>query len=197
MKSRKVELFRETGETTVGLKLDMSSHERGDLLVDGVPFFVHILQSMSFHGGFRLDIKARGDVDVDPHHLVEDIGLVFGDALRTTAADYGPVYRFGHRVIPMDDALSEAAVDVCGRPFLNFNASFPQEYAGEFPLALIREFLAAVTNKAGIALHAFCREGINSHHMVESLFKALGKALGQAYSLLDDEKDVRSTKGVI
>ena len=197
METRIIEILRETKETQIRLTLDMSSSDKGTLNIAGVPFFGHILQSLSFHGRFRLDIEASGDIDVDPHHLVEDTGLVLGDALRRTVEEYGPVQRFGHQVIPMDEALSETVIDVCGRPYLNFQADFPQDYAGIYPVALNHEFLLALTNRAGISLHALCRYGMNSHHMTESLFKALGRSLKQAYTLLDETGQVLSTKGVL
>ena len=160
----------------------------------GVPFVNHLLEAMAFHGGFGLKIQARGDVEVDHHHIVEDIGLVFGSALHKVATDYGNVHRFGYSVIPMDEALSEVTIDVCGRPTLVFTDSFPQGRIGDFDLCLIQEFLKALTSRAKIALHAKVRYGENSHHMAESLFKALGKSLREAYS---KSEDLRSTKGTL
>ena len=147
----------------------------------GVPFFSHVLHGMAFHGGFALRVRATGDLEVDEHHLVEDTGLVLGECLRRLVEQHGPVERFGHAVIPMDDALAEVAIDVCGRPYLVFAADFPQERVGSFPVALVREFLGALANRAGINVHARVHYGDNSHHMAEALFKALGVALGRAY----------------
>ena len=146
----------------------------------------------SFH---HAHIEAAGDIDVDPHHLVEDIGLVLGDAF-TTLRDGSPLARFGNAVIPMDEALSEVVLDAAGRPYLVYQAAYPQSHAGTFDLSLIREFLFALTMKGGMNLHAHCRYGENGHHMVESLFKALGKALGMAYTPLGEIGPL-STKGTL
>lgn len=197
MDTRPVEVVRQTRETNIRLALDLGSSEKGRLRVDGVPFFVHLLEAMSFHGRFRLDIEGTGDIEVDPHHLVEDIGLVLGDALAQTVETYGPVTRFAHQVIPMDDAISEVSIDVSGRPFIRFDAGFPHTHAGQFPVYLISEFLTSLSNRGKMTLHAHCRYGENSHHMVESLFKALGRAIAEAYSALNREGGDLSTKGII
>ncbi len=130
---------------------------------------------------------------MDPHHLVEDTGLVLGDTLRKFSGD--GLQRYGHAIIPMDDALSEVVVDVCGRPYLEYRATYPQERSGDFDMWLIREFLLALSNRGMINIHALCRYGDNSHHMAEALFKALGIALKQAFA--PAEIGVRSTKGVL
>jgi imidazoleglycerol-phosphate dehydratase len=192
MKKRTLERERNTKETRIRLRLDLD--ESGAPQIEtSVPFFNHILTSMAFHGGFGLEIRAEGDIDVDPHHLVEDTGIVLGDALREAVETYGPVQRFGHSVIPMDEALSEVTLDASGRPWLVLEADFPQEYAGAFPICLVKEFLIALSTRGGLTLHAECRRGENSHHMAESLFKALGRALGQAFR--SREGTAASTKG--
>lgn len=192
MKKRTKSLRRTTGETQIDLTLDLDSREI-DLQLN-LPFFNHMLHAMAFHGGFSLSIHAQGDIDVDPHHLVEDIGLVLGSALDDIIGDTGPIRRFGHAVIPMDDAASEVILDAANRPFLVFHADFPQQAIGTFDTALIPEFLTALTNSAKITLHGACRYGRNSHHMAEALFKALGKAIAQAYTPVEQ---VLSTKGVL
>lgn len=194
---RNVEIERTTKETSISLKMDLDSRKPPELEISGLPFFTHLLTAMSFHGGFFLALKASGDVDVDPHHLVEDIGLVLGDGLYKTITDFGPVKRFSRSVIPMDDALSEVTIDSAGRPFLVYGADYPQAYAGDFPLVLIDEFLTALSNRGRITLHASCRYGKNSHHMAESLFKALGKAIADAYFPVDTEHGPLSTKGTL
>ena len=183
---------RKTKETQISITFDFDGKK--EIAVEtGLPFFDHILTSFSFHGGMSCCISASGDIEVDPHHLVEDIGLVFGECLARYAEEAGPLSRFGSSAIPMDDSLSEVIVDVCGRPYLVYRADYPQRVVGTFDIALIREFLLALTNRAAINLHCLCRYGENSHHMAESLFKALGKALNTAYSRVDGP--VRSTKG--
>ena len=194
MKEREISRERNTKETQISLTLSFGS-DAEPRISSPVPFFNHILTSMAFHGGFHLTLEADGDVDVDPHHLVEDTGLVLGDALREYIDTCGPVMRFGHAVIPMDEALSEATVDASGRPFLVLSAEYPQAYAGEFPVCLIKEFLIALTTRGGLTLHAECRRGENSHHMVEALFKALGRALATAFA--PREGAVASTKGTL
>jgi imidazoleglycerol-phosphate dehydratase len=195
MKPRKHSLKRETKETNISLTVSLDEAE--PVAIDtGVPFFDHLLTAMSFHGGFSLSLKATGDLSVDAHHLVEDSGLVLGDAfLALTSAEPG-ITRFGHAVIPMDEALSEVSVDVCGRPACVYRAEFPQPLVGTFDTSLIREFLLALAQRAKISLHAAVREGENSHHMAECLFKALGKALAAAYAPGHGRASV-STKGTI
>ena len=187
---------RKTKETQIRLTLDLDLKDAPQIAT-GVPFFDHMLNALAFHGGFFLDVKAQGDLEVDPHHLVEDTGLVLGDAFKKAQEARGGVVRYGHSVIPMDEALSEVVVDACGRPYWVFTADFPQTHAGNFDLSLVREFLIAFTNRAQVNLHAHCRYGVNGHHMVEALFKALGKALAQAYSPKDGGTAAMSTKGVI
>ncbi len=194
MKTRRIEKERNTKETQIKLLVDLDSSTAPEIDTP-VPFFNHILNSMAFHGGFFLKVAATGDIEVDPHHLVEDTGIVLGDVLKDEIEQYGPIQRFGHSVIPMDEALSEVTLDAAGRPFLVLNADFPQEYAGDFPLCLVKEFLIALTSRGGLTLHAECRYGENSHHMAEALFKALGKALGQAFR--KREGAVASTKGTL
>ncbi len=148
---------------------------------------------MSFHGRFSLTVQGKGDLEVDPHHLVEDIGLVLGQAF-SDVLQKGPVARFSHAVVPMDEALSEVTIDVCGRPTLVLNASFPQPTAGTFDLSLLREFFNGLASQARISLHVDVRRGENAHHMAEAAFKALGRALSQAYAPAGAQM---STKGRI
>lgn len=176
---RAATVSRKTRETDISLALDLDA--AGGTVRTGVPFLDHMLASMAFHGRFRLEVTASGDLAVDAHHLVEDVGLVLGQALSEIFARAGTVARFGHAVIPMDEALAEVTIDVCGRPTLVLQAPFPQQWAGDFDLSLIREFLGGLAAQARIALHAETRRGANGHHMAEALFKALGKALQQAY----------------
>ena len=191
--SRTAEIERNTKETRIRVVVDMSSGDTPDIAT-GLPFFDHMLTAMAFHGGFGLSVSASGDIDVDPHHVVEDTGIVLGTCLEDIFRNGGAIERFGHAIIPMDEALSEATIDVCGRPSLAYRAELPQPYAGDFALWLFREFFSGLSMSARIALHLDCRYGENAHHMVEALFKALGKALGQAYATKDSEM---STKGVI
>lgn len=181
MKSRSTSVERNTNETRIYLSLDLSAREPIELKL-GVPFFEHMLRALAYHGGFSLVIEGSGDLEVDPHHLVEDVGIVLGTALAQIVSEHGSVARFGNAVIPMDDALSEATIDVCGRPYLVYRADYPQNRSGSFDMSLVREFFSGLASAARINLHAHCRYGLNSHHMAEALFKAAGKAIAQGYA---------------
>ena len=194
--SRTSEFARETRETQIEVAIDLDTPREPGISTP-LPFFSHMLSALAFHGRIGMTVRATGDVEVDPHHLVEDTGIVLGTCLQNTLAD-GAVRRFGHAVIPMDEALSEATIDVCGRPTLVYRAEFPQTHAGSFPVWLFREFFSGLVMGANIALHAMCRYGENSHHMVEALFKAVGRAMGEAYTLVGGDAGERmSTKGRI
>jgi len=187
------EVKRKTKETDINVSLTMKDNSA--IKIDTpVPFFSHMLNSFSFHGGFSLAIKASGDIEVDPHHLVEDCGLVIGSAFAQLAAQTGPVKRYGHSIIPMDDALSEVCIDACGRPYLVYNVDYPQNFAGDFDLSLIREFMQGFANSAKINLHCISRYGLNGHHIAEALFKAFGIAVAQAFRKSDSITPL-STKG--
>ena len=189
---RSATVTRKTKETDICVAVDFDSSAEPDVAT-GLPFFDHMLVSMAFHGRFGLTVAAAGDVDVDPHHLVEDTGIVLGSVL-SELASRTPVSRFAHVAIPMDEALSAATIDVCGRSTLVYAPSFPQEYSGTFPMWLFREFFSGLASSARIALHLECRYGSNAHHMIEALFKALGKAVAEAYRADDG---AMSTKGTI
>lgn len=193
MKTRAITVERNTKETQIRLALDLARREPIELQL-GLPFFEHLLRALTFHGGFSLIVNGQGDLEVDPHHLVEDTGIVLGEALNKVVAEQGHVARFGHAVIAMDDALSEATIDAGGRPYLVYRADFPQQRSGNFEMALVREFFSGLTSAARMNLHAECRYGLNSHHMAESLFKAVGRALAQAYTPVEGPSPL-STKG--
>ena len=192
-----IELNRKTAETDISLKLDLEKRER-PLIETGLPFFDHMLYAMAFHGKFYLEIKATGDIDVDPHHLVEDTGLVLGQALLKSFRDKGAINRYGNCKIPMDDALSEVVIDVCGRPYLIYNVTFPQQVSGNFANFLFKEFFQALVSEAKINLHLLSHYGENSHHISESLFKASGIAIEYAFRKTGEKgTSSMSTKGVI
>lgn len=194
MKNRIITIERNTKETQITLTLDLSGN--GSVKSNtGLPFMDHMFHAMAFHGKFDLDIVAKGDLDVDPHHLVEDLGIVLGNAMHDTVTTYGGVKRYANKVIPMDEALSEVTIDVCMRPYLVYNAKFPQERSGNFDMFLLREFFHGLAAKGAITLHANCRYGENSHHMAEALFKALGLAIKEAYTPIDSDTGSMSTKG--
>jgi imidazoleglycerol-phosphate dehydratase len=192
VETRRVAIDRTTRETDISVALDPDAAAEPAVRT-GVPFLDHMLSSMSFHGRFSLAVKASGDLEVDPHHLVEDVGLVIGQAF-SAVLEKGAVCRFGHAVVPMDEALAEVTIDVCGRPTLVLSARFPQSHAGSFDLSLLREFFSGLASQARISLHVEVRRGENAHHMAECAFKALGRALRQAYA--PDGREM-STKGRI
>lgn len=194
MESRKITIERNTKETQITLTLDLSGS--GSVISNtGLPFIDHMFHAMAFHGKFDLEINATGDLEVDPHHLVEDLGIVLGDALRESVLKYGGVKRYANKVIPMDEALSEITIDVCMRPYLVYKVDFPQERSGNFDMYLLREFFHGLAAKGAITLHAICRYGENSHHMAEALFKALGIAIKEAYTPIEGDTESMSTKG--
>jgi imidazoleglycerol-phosphate dehydratase len=192
-----VEIKRETGETQIELVLDLEKRERPRINT-GLPFFDHMLYAMAFHGKFFLQIEARGDLEVDPHHLVEDTGLVLGQALLKSFREKGAINRYSMAKIPMDDALSEVVIDVCNRPYLVYKVNFPQETSGNFPNFLFKEFFQALVSEAKINLHLLSHYGENSHHISESLFKALGIGIEYAFRKTGASGiESMSTKGVI
>lgn len=195
MTAENVCVTRKTAETDISLRLNIL--DPGTIsLATGIPFLDHMLHTLAFHGGMSLSVTASGDTDVDLHHLVEDIGIVLGRALKKHTEQYGPVRRFGHAVIPMDEALSEVTIDVSGRAHLACRGEYPQQYCGNFDTVLIKEFLLGLVRDADITLHADVRYGENSHHMAESLFKALGKCISLAFTPSAGDK-IPSTKGVM
>lgn len=185
---------RKTKETDISLRLNLDG---GDISIDtGIGFFDHMLNSFATHGGFGLELKAVGDLQVDEHHTVEDTGIVLGKAFAEALGDKGSIERFGSFYVPMDEALAFAAVDVSGRPFLAFDADFPQARCGEYDCAMTVEFMRALAFNAGITLHLKSCYGDNSHHITEALFKAAAHALRLAVKPNGSDKPL-STKGVL
>jgi imidazoleglycerol-phosphate dehydratase len=195
---REIELTRNTRETQIQLRLGLpdSPGEKPEYLDihTGVPFFDHMLHAFFFHGGFSVQLQATGDTDVDDHHTVEDVGIVLGDGLSKAVAEFGPVQRFGHEVVPMDDSLGEVVVDAAGRSYLVYRVQYPQERAGSFDLSLVREFFQGLAAHGQINLHVIGHYGENGHHLAEALFKAAGRSIGRAFL---PREGVLSTKGVL
>ena len=185
---------RKTKETDIWLSLDLDG---GKVSVNtGIGFFDHMLNSFATHGGFGLQVKVKGDLHVDEHHTVEDTGIVLGKALGEALGDKGGIERFGSFYVPMDEALAFASVDVSGRPFLVFDAAFPQERCGGYDCAMTVEFMRALAFNAGITLHLRSLYGDNSHHITEALYKAAAHALRLAVKPSESGKPL-STKGVL
>ena len=163
----------------------------------GIGFFDHMLSGFARHGFFDLEVSVKGDLEVDGHHTVEDTGIVLGQAIADALGTKEGIRRYGHFLLPMDDALVLCAVDLCGRPYLNFDYTFPTEKIGDLDTQLIREFFYALSWSAGMNLHIKVLDGINSHHVAEAVFKAFGKALDAAVSKEPRVTGVLSTKGML
>lgn len=182
---------RATKETDISLKLCLDG---GDVRIStGIGFFDHMLNSFAVHGGFGLTVQAKGDLNVDCHHTVEDTGIVLGKAFAEALGDRSGIARFGSFWAPMDEALAFAAVDISGRPFLVFHADFAQERMGDYDACMTEEFFRALAFHAGITLHARVEYGSNAHHQTEALFKAAAHAISAATAVTGG--GVLSTKG--
>ena len=193
---RVAEVERETKETGIRIKLNLNGSGKHEIST-GIPFFDHMLTLFAVHGFFDLSIDARGDIDVDFHHTVEDVGLVLGDAFEKALGSRKGIKRFGNAITPMDEALTSVTVDLSKRPFLVFNIPSGAKTAGDTFMSLTKEFFRAFANRGGMNLHVNVFYGENEHHIIESIFKASGRALDQATSFDKRIKDIRSSKGVL
>lgn len=193
---RSTTISRKTKETEISLILNLDGIGKSEIHT-GIGFFDHMLEGFSRHGFFDLKLKVKGDLQVDGHHTVEDTGIVLGQAIREALGDKAGICRYGSFVLPMDDALVLCAVDLSGRPYFNFDITFPTERVGEMDCELAREFFYAVSYSAGMNLHLKLLDGINAHHIMEASFKAFAKALDQAVKMDERITDVLSTKGVL
>jgi len=193
---RSAQLKRDTKETQIAVSIDLDGS--GEARVDtGVGFFDHMLDHLARHGGLDLEVRAQGDLHIDAHHTVEDVGICLGKAFLEALGTPRGIVRYGHAVVPMDEALAEAAVDISGRPFLSYDAAVPGERIGAFDVELAEEFLRAFAVNARITLHVVLRHGTNAHHCVEGIFKAVARALRQAVSIDPRVQGVPSTKGML
>jgi imidazoleglycerol-phosphate dehydratase len=192
--SRTSHIHRTTGETEVSLSLALDGAGDGTRTT-GVGFFDHLLDALARHGGLDLDVQAEGDLQTGPHHTVEDTGIVFGQAIDEALGDRSGIRRFGHAVLPMDEARASCAIDLSGRPYTAFDARFPAQRVGDFDTDLAEEFFRAVANTGKLTLHLTVEAGANSHHMVEVSFKAFARALRQAVEV--EGIGVPSTKGLL
>jgi imidazoleglycerol-phosphate dehydratase len=191
---RKAEVTRNTKETKIGVKLNLDGKGVAQIAT-GVPFLDHMLEQVARHGAFDLDISAKGDLHIDAHHTVEDIGITLGQAFAKAAGDKKGVRRYGHAYVPLDEALSRAVVDLSGRPGLEYHIEFTRARIGEFDVDLVHEFFQGFVNHAQVTLHVDNLKGTNAHHQAETVFKAFGRALRMAVEIDPQVKDVPSTKG--
>lgn len=190
---RQATICRETKETQIALYLNLEGGERK--IETGIGFFDHMLGSFAVHGGFGLILKCTGDLEVDGHHTVEDVGIALGQALARILGDRAGIARFGSSYVPMDEALGFCALDISGRPYLVYDAPMPQSMCGQYDTCLTVEFMRAFATHAGITLHLKSMYGDNAHHITEALYKALARALRQAVTETGGE--VLSAKGVL
>lgn len=192
--ARSKTIERKTKETDICVILNLDGTGKSEV-DSGIGFFDHMLDGFARHGFFDLKLQCKGDLQVDGHHTVEDCGIVIGTAIREALGDKKGIKRYGYFILPMDDALALCAVDLCGRPYFDYQCSFEAERIGELDTELIREFFYAVSYAAGMNLHIRMLAGVNAHHMAEAMFKAFAKALDEAVSLDERITDVLSTKG--
>lgn len=194
---RKSEIVRKTAETDIALTLALDG--KGESKIDsGCGFLDHMLTLFAKHGGFDLSLSCKGDTEVDYHHSVEDIGICLGRAFAESLGDCRGITRYGDMILPMDEALVLCAVDICGRNTLVLRLDIPSQRVGDFDTELVEEFLIAFVREARISLHVRQLEGRNSHHIIEGVFKALGRTLGKAVAI-DPKRagEIPSTKGTI
>lgn len=202
--ARKAKVARKTSETDITVELDIDGKGANDIKTP-VPFFDHMLTNMSRHGLIDLKVRAKGDIEVDYHHTIEDVGICLGEAVKKAAGDKKGITRCGSSTVPMMDALATVVIDMSGRPFLKFNASkgsfavthkiFPPGIDKGIDMGLVREFMTAFANSSGADLHVTLHYGDDLHHSIESIFKAFGRALRQALARDPRIKGVLSTKG--
>lgn len=192
--SRTAVVERVTKETRIRLSLGLDGSGEAKVCTS-VPFLDHMLDLFARHGLFDLQVEAQGDIDIDFHHTVEDIGIVLGEALKRALGGKEGIRRYGQATVPMDETLASAAIDLSGRPYLCFNVPLPKVKIGDFDVELVREFFQAFANTGGLNLHINLAYGENVHHMVEACFKAFARALDEATRLDDRISGVLSTKG--
>jgi len=193
-KARQGQVHRTTKETDIKLTLQLDGQGNA-AIQSGVSFMDHMLTLLTVHGFFDLEIAGKGDVEVDDHHTVEDLGICLGQALKEALGDLSGICRYGQSIIPMDEALAQVVVDISNRPYLHYEAPIKDQKVGTFDTALAKEFLRALSLHAGLTLHVKVMHGENAHHIIEAVFKALGRALGQAASREPRTKGPLSSKG--
>lgn len=197
MSKRTAEIQRETRETQISVAIDIDGEGTSSIDI-GVPFLEHMIDQIARHGVIDIRVTARGDLDIDAHHTVEDVGIVFGQAVSKAVGDKRGINRYGHAYVPLDEALSRVVLDLSGRPGLEYNVDYPRARVGEFDVDLIREFFQGFVNHASATVHIDNIRGGNAHHIAETIFKAFGRALRVALS--DDPRmagSVPSTKGAL
>ena len=195
-KARRAEIERKTAETQISIKLNLDGEGTCDIAT-GIGFLDHMLTLLAKHSFMDLTVKAKGDLEVDSHHTVEDIGIVLGEALREALGDKGGIHRYGNCFIPMDETLAQVCLDFSGRPFLVFGAEIPKIQLGNYDTEMTEEFFRAVAMHCGLTLHIRVLYGSNVHHIIEAIFKAFARAVAEAAAVDPRVKGVMSSKGVL
>ena len=193
---RNAEIMRDTFETKIKMKIDLDGTGENNIST-GIGFFDHMLTHISKHGFIDLDVDAKGDVEVDCHHTIEDVGIVLGTAIKKALGDKAGIKRYGYFILPMDEVLALCAADLSGRPYFKFDAGFTTDKLGTMDTEMVKEFFYAVSYSAQMNLHLKILDGGNNHHMAEALFKAFGKALDMAVSPEPRMTEIWSTKGAL
>ena len=194
---RESNLSRKTKETDISIQVKLDENLESKINT-GIGFFNHMLELFAFHSGIYLSIDCKGDIQVDGHHSVEDIGILMGKAIKEALGDKKGINRYGDVFLPMDETLAHCSLDISGRPYLVFNVEFTSERVGDFETELTEEFFRAIAVNSGMTLHFNLEYGKNTHHIIEALFKSFGKALKQAITINEKNKDkILSSKGVI
>ncbi|MYA15616.1 MAG: imidazoleglycerol-phosphate dehydratase HisB [Gammaproteobacteria bacterium] len=194
MTDRKASTTRKTLETRIEVTLNLDGAGSADIST-GLPFFGHMLDQVARHGRIDLRIAARGDLEVDAHHTVEDVGITFGQTIAEAVGDKRGIFRYGHAYVPLDEALSRVVVDFSGRPGLEYDVAFSRARVGDFDVDLLHEFFQGFVNHAQVTLHVDNLKGTNAHHQAETIFKAFGRALRMALQRDPRTWDTPSTKG--
>lgn len=195
-KARRAEIERKTAETQISIKLNMDGEGKCDIAT-GIGFLDHMLTLLAKHSFMDLTVKAKGDLEVDSHHTVEDIGIVLGEALQEALGDKAGIHRYGNCFIPMDETLAQVCLDFSGRPFLVFGAEIPKIQLGNYDTEMTEEFFRAVAVHCGLTLHIRILYGSNVHHIIEAIFKAFARAVAEAAAVDPRVKGVMSSKGVL
>ena len=195
-KARRAEIERKTAETQISIKLNLDGEGKCDIAT-GIGFLDHMLTLLAKHSFMDLTVKAKGDLEVDSHHTVEDIGIVLGEALREALGDKAGIHRYGNCFIPMDETLAQVCLDFSGRPFLVFDAEIPKIQLGNYDAEMTEEFFRAVAVHCGLTLHIRVLYGSNVHHIIEAIFKAFARAVAEAAAVDPRVKGVMSSKGVL
>jgi len=196
MARRRGSVDRKTRETDIRLRLDLDG-EGKSRIATGIGFFDHMLTAFSTHGRFDVELRCKGDLHVDAHHSVEDVGIALGQALREALGDKKGIVRFGHAYVPLDEALSRCVIDLSGRPYLHYDVTFKARQIGEMPTELFEDFFWALADHGRLNIHLEAIRGRNAHHIAETLFKSASRALSMAVALDPRVKGIPSTKGAL